>query len=184
MVLNILIIILIIVIGTIITSSSIKKIKQKSLVPFGYKLFYTDQKNNKNKSKDITYSKLLYSKKYNLQGKPDYIFKKGKNFYPIELKSGKIKNNKMPFKGDLMQLVVYFLIIEDVFKHKPKKGKLIYSDAVFLVKNTKQIRNMAKTTIRSMRKMLKTNKGNPTCNFSHCKHCIYKTTVCEFYKNK
>ena len=74
----------------------------------GYKLIYADQKGNK-KEKD--FGKLLYSKKYDIQGKPDYIFQKrlGNAIIPVEIKSGSIKDDNFPHPGDRMQLATYFL---------------------------------------------------------------------------
>ncbi|WP_250277316.1 CRISPR-associated protein Cas4 [[Clostridium] colinum] len=161
-------------------SKSIKKTKSKSLAPFGYTLFYTDQ-NTKTRKSNVIYKKLLFSEKYNIQGKPDFIYKKFKTCYVIELKSGLIKDDPMPHTGDLLQLVTYFLIIEDLYGYKVKKGKLIYKDYCFVVKNTRYLRKYLLSVLSDMRKMLKTGDGEPTCNFAHCRYCMCRQTVCDFY---
>lgn len=160
---------------------NIKKTKSKNLAPFGYYMFYTDQK-EKNKKENVIYSKLLFSEKYNLTGKPDYIFKKGRKYFPIELKSGTIKDSPMPHKGDLLQLATYFLILEDIYGVTIKKGKIIYSDYTFLIKNTKKLKKTLLSTIIEMRNMLNTGKGIANCSFSHCKYCMCRQTVCEHYE--
>ncbi len=163
----------------LIKRNPIKKTKSKKLAPFGYRLFYTDQ-NTKHKNPKVIYKKLLFSEKYNIQGKPDFVYKKFNKCYIIELKSGYIKDSPMPHTGDLMQLVSYFLILEDL-GYKVKKGKLIYKDYSFIVKNTKHIKNHLLNIINDMRNMLKTGDGNPTCSFVHCKYCMCRQTVCDFY---
>ncbi len=164
----------------LIKPKQVKKIKSKRLVPFGYTLFYTDQ-NVKNKNPNVIYKKILYSKKYNIQGKPDFIYKKFNTCYIIELKSGTIKNENMPHTSDLLQLVAYFLIIEDLYGYKVKKGKLIYSDYSFIVYNTRYLRKYLLKTLEDMRSMLKTGQGQANCSFVHCKHCMCRQTVCDFY---
>lgn len=158
----------------------IKLTKNKKLHPIGYKLFYTDQKNI-TKKENVIYSKLLYSEKYNLTGKPDYIFKKGNKFLPIELKSGKIKENT-PHPGDILQLIAYFLILEDLYNAKINYGKLIYCNKAFIIKNTKKNKTLVLNTLKEMRNMLKTGEGIANCNFIKCNHCICKNTVCEHYE--
>lgn len=160
----------------------IKKTKTKKIVPLGYKLFYSDIK-PKLKKQNVIYCKLLFSEKYNLQGKPDYIYKKGNKYLPIELKSGKIRSEPFPHKGDMLQLIAYFLIIEDIYKKRPKYGKIIYSDYTFVIKNTYFLRNTLLKTVKNMRLMLKTGEGKPNCSFQHCKNCVCKLTVCEYYKD-
>lgn len=161
---------------------TIKKSKIKKIAPFGYHLFYTDE-NTKHKKQNVIYKKLLFSQKYNIQGKPDFIYKKFNTCYVVELKSGTIKKEQMPHLGDLMQLVAYFLIIEDVYGYKVKKGKLIYNDYCFVVKNTKSLRQHFLKILNDMRIMLKTGNGTPNCSFVHCKHCMCRQTVCQFYDN-
>lgn len=166
----------------LIRPKAIKKTKSKGLAPFGYSLFYTDQ-NTKNKNPNVIYKKLLFSEKYNIQGKPDFIYKKFNTCYIIELKSGAIKDEPMPHMGDLLQLVSYFLIVEDLYGYKIKKGKLIYSDYCFIVRNTRALRKYLLNTLEDMRYMLKTGEGEANCSFSHCRYCMCRQTVCEFYDN-
>ncbi len=176
----IVIIFLLFLIFLLIKPKRIKKTKSKRLAPLGYTLFYTDQ-NTKNRNSNVIYKKILYSEKYNIQGKPDFVYKKFNKCYVIELKSGTIKNENMPHTGDLLQLVAYFLIIEDLYGYKVKKGKLIYSDYSFVVYNTRYLRKYLLRTLKNMRNMLKTGEGEANCSFVHCKYCMCRQTVCDFY---
>ncbi|HQD50722.1 MAG TPA: CRISPR-associated protein Cas4 [Defluviitaleaceae bacterium] len=147
------------------------------------RLIYTDQHESK-KDPNVEYGKVLYSPKYDLRGKPDYIFEKilSKNLIPVELKSATIKeDNIQPYEGDLMQLAAYFLIIEDVYKKRPKEGRLIYNNYMFIIKNTWFLRRKVKNLLADMRDMLKNGEQNVNPSYVKCRYCICKGTVCEFY---
>lgn len=147
----------------------------------GYRLFYSDQKQTKRKS-DVIYSRKLVSETYAISGKPDYIFKSrlGGSYMPVELKSGAIKDGVEPHEGDLMQLAAYFLIIEDLFGKRPRKGLLSYSDYTFEVRNNKRLRKHLMNTLEEMRTMLVTGEGEAEPGFAKCRHCLCRGTVCEF----
>lgn len=149
----------------------------------GARIIYTDQYENK-KDPDVEYGSILYSEKYNLRGKPDYIFEKkiSKNLIPLELKSGSIKEEDIkPHEGDLMQLAAYFLIIEDLYNQRPKEGRLVYSNYMFIIKNTWQLRRKTKKILADMRDMLKTGEQNVNPSYIKCRYCICRETVCEYY---
>ncbi len=157
---------------------SIKKVPSSNRMR-GYSLIYADQKQNGKNEEN--FGKLLYSAAYELQGKPDYVYKKrfGKDLVPVELKSGKIGNDPLPHRGDLMQLAAYFLILEDVYKVKPKFGRLVYSDYMFVVKNTRGLRKEVMNTTKEMREMLIYGVGKANASFVTCRHCVCNGTVCE-----
>ncbi len=139
----------------------------------GAQIIYSDEDDNK----------LLISEKYDLQGKPDYIFQTllGGAYIPVELKSTKLKDNQHhPNEGDLMQLAAYFLIIEDVYGKRPKQGRLIYKNRMFIIKNTKSIRNQVNKYLKEMRQMIKTGKGAALPSFPKCRSCVCRGTVCEW----
>lgn len=158
--------------------SNIKKCKIK-LALWPYKLFYTDEK--RGSEKNIIQSKLLVSEKYNLSGKPDLVYKNifTQNLIPIELKSGKLGNKNFPRHADLLQLVAYFIILEDYFKIKPRYGKLIYSDCAFIIRNKKKLREEIFSSLKNMRVMLKTGYYPHQKNCAVCKNCICNNSVCE-----
>lgn len=148
---------------------------------FTYKIVYTDQKETVKKP-DVVYGKILYSNKYDLKGKPDYIVKKhfSNKILPVELKSGSVKNGDVPYKGDLMQLTAYFLIIEDLYEKRPPFGYLVYSDFSFKVKNTRKLRKECLNNLKNMRKMLETGNGSAQPSYPKCRYCVCKDTVCKF----
>lgn len=162
------------------------KVKAPKLGVFGAKIIYTDQK-EKSKSSNIKYGGILYSEKYDIQGKPDYIFKKilSRNLIPVELKSGTIKKSDIrPYEGDMMQLAAYFLIMEDVYKKNPKEGRLIYKNYMFIIKNTRKLRQKTRRILGDMREMLKTGEQDVHPSFVKCRYCICRETVCEYYDGR
>lgn len=131
---------------------------------------------------DESGGKLLYAEDYNLQGKPDYIFQSllTGRYIPFEIKSGKCKED-VPHEGDLMQLVAYFLIIEQVYGKRPKYGKLVYANKTFKVRNTRKLRKELKHILESMRAMLEgVFEVEAEPSYIKCKNCICQKTVCEW----
>ncbi|OOB80450.1 MAG: hypothetical protein BEN19_04880 [Epulopiscium sp. Nuni2H_MBin003] len=133
---------------------------------------------------DTNGGKLLVAKKLDLQGKPDYIFRKifTAQLIPLELKSGTLKED-YPHEGDLYQLITYFLIIEEVYNKRPPYGKLVYKNKTFIVKNTYGLRQCVLKQISLMRDMLNENIVQECYkDFVKCRHCICRETVCEMPK--
>lgn len=162
---------------------SIKKKKARLWLP-GYYIIYTDQAESVKKT-GIIYHKLLYSSKYDIQGKPDYIFKNifGK-LVPAEIKSGSIGQRATPYQGDLLQLTAYFLLTQEEFSKKPKFGLLIYHDYMFVVRNTWKLRRELKLTMARMREMLLTGEEWARAEYPACRHCVCRGTVCEYFTDK
>lgn len=146
----------------------------------GYALIYADQKQGRKGEAD--FGKLLYSAKYELQGKPDYVFQSSisKKIVPVELKSGSIGEEELPHHGDLLQLGAYFLILEDVYGRKPAFGRIVYQDYMFEIKNTARVRNEVLGTMKEMREMLQYGVGKAKPSFAHCRPCVCNGTVCQF----
>ena len=147
------------------------KIKEPRHGIFGAQLIYSDEDGGK----------LLISEKYDLQGKPDYIFQTifTGSYIPVELKSTKLKEDQfLPHEGDLMQLVAYFLIIQDLYGKKPKNGRLIYKNRMFIIKNTRSLRRQLKRHLKEMRQMIKTGQGQADPSFPKCRNCVCRGTVC------
>jgi len=72
-------------------------------------------------------AKPLFSKKFMIAGKPDYIVRDGQPnaLIPVEVKSG---NTKKPHWGHVLQLAAYCLLVEEVYFVKVPYGILVYAD--------------------------------------------------------
>lgn len=130
--------------------------------------------------KDGKGGKVLRSERYDLRGKPDFIYKNiiTGRFIPMEIKSGEIDDT--PHHGDIMQLAAYFLIIEDAMGKRPRKGYIRYKNTMFKIKNTARLRKTLLAVVGDMRQMLVTGVGEANPSFAHCRYCVANGTVCEF----
>ncbi|AST58135.1 CRISPR-associated protein Cas4 [Thermoanaerobacterium thermosaccharolyticum] len=145
------------------------------------KLIYID-KQEEVKKDGIVYSKLLKSDKYGISGKPDYIYDIGNEVIPLELKSSKVDGHS-PLLKDVMQLTAYFLIIEEEFGKKVRRGRIVYQNTMFEVYNTAGLRRELLKIIKEMR-LLEAEKFFPDekGDFLKCRFCPCRDTVCEIYK--
>jgi CRISPR-associated exonuclease Cas4 len=137
----------------------------------GWQLVYSDSHSP---------GRLLTDHRHQLQGKPDMIYAKGRRMCPVELKSGKIGEAEQPRDGDLMQLAVYFLLIEAEFGIRARNGRIIYKDSMFIVSNNKALRQQLLRTLSAMRQMLDEpgQAVEAEQSFVKCRHCPCRDTVC------
>jgi len=143
------------------------------MIPEG-KITYTDL---------IKPEKPIYSKKYNITGKPDYIIEKNDEIIPIEFKTG--KHNK-PAKNHIFQLAAYCQLIEDNFNKFVPYGLLIYkgTNNQFKIFYNPKIRFELESIIKEMRQSIKKrnvkrNHNDPykCIKCSMKEHCTYKISI-------
>jgi len=67
-----------------------------------------------------------FSEKYMLSGKPDYVIKKGEEYIPVEMKTGRVPRG--PFFSHIIQVVAYCILIEETYNRAPPHGILEYAD--------------------------------------------------------
>lgn len=91
----------------------------------------------------------LYSARYHLVGKPDYIVETAKGLIPVEVKSGRAP--AVPYLGHLLQLAAYCLLIEETSGQPPPHGLLKYADALYEVDFTRELKNELLDTLNQMR---------------------------------
>jgi CRISPR-associated exonuclease Cas4 len=144
-------------------SKEVTKTKKIYKIPTG-KIAYTDL----NKS-----AKALFSKKYRMTGKPDYIIKTGRFYLPIEVKTG--LGNK-PQKSHVLQLAAYCHLIEENYGCFVPYGILIYNNLnEFKIPFNPAIRFELESTIKKMRFMITTDRVLLNHNdFTRCKNCSMK----------
>jgi CRISPR-associated exonuclease Cas4 len=72
-------------------------------------------------------AKPLFSRKFKIAGKPDYIIRDEqlKSFIPVEVKSG---NAKRPHWGHVLQLAAYCLLVEEAYATQVPYGLIVYAD--------------------------------------------------------
>ncbi len=119
----------------------------------------------------------LFSKRYGLTGKPDYLLHVGNTYVPVEVKPS--RHAAQPFDSDLMQVVAYCVLVEETTGSPPRYGLLRYAHSTYRVAYTPAVRNYLLDTLEAMRLDLACD----TCSRSHnnpnrCSGCGF-VGICE-----
>ncbi len=119
----------------------------------------------------------LFSRRYGLTGKPDYLLQLAHGYVPVEVKP--TRRAAYPYDSDLMQLVAYCLLVEEMTGRPPPYGLLRYADATFRVDYTPAVRTELLAILEDMRADLEA----ADCSRSHdeprrCAGCGF-FDVCE-----
>lgn len=125
-------------------------------------------------SEGLITSKFLYSKKYNLGGKPDEIVIIDGKTIPVEWKSSRFRGH--PYKGHILQLAAYCLLIEEEYRKKPPYGILKYGEKeIPPILFTNELRASLLTKIKKMREINPEEDDlPPICDdVRKCKNCGY-----------
>ena len=139
----------------------LKSIKVPTLV-YKSKSVYSDHK-----EKPV---EALFSSKYGLVGKPDFILHTKEGLLPLEIKHS--DRPYQPYFSHVMQVISYCLLIEEVKGTKPKYGFIQYKGGQpFVIPYTEGRKSFLIKTMEEMRDYLNSGKGpNPLRNYK-CKKC-------------
>jgi CRISPR-associated exonuclease Cas4 len=96
----------------------------------------------------------LYSATYGLSGKPDYLLETDDGLVPVEVKSSHAPRNGKPYPSHVMQLAVYFLLVEEDLDELPPYGLLRYRDCTMRIENTKRLRKELLAVVAEMQALL------------------------------
>lgn len=91
----------------------------------------------------------LYSRRYQLTGRPDYLVRVGNTRVPVEVKSG--QSPAEPYEGHVLQLAAYCLLVEEEFGVRPSYGLLRYDDATLQIPYDTPLRRRLLDTLEAMR---------------------------------
>ncbi len=143
------------------------------------------KKENKIQPGKITYSdihrieKPLFSKKYMIAGKPDYIVEKKGFKIPVELKTGYSNN---PKNNHVYQLAAYCHLIEEKYQTFVPYGVLVYNNSYeYKIPFNPKVRLELENIIKDMRYSMKTK--NISRNHNDSKKCS-SCNMREYCKNK
>ncbi|UCD14502.1 MAG: CRISPR-associated protein Cas4 [Thermoplasmatales archaeon] len=123
----------------------------------------------------ITYSdlsipgKTLFSKRYRIAGKPDYIVEKNDKYIPVEVKSG---SHQQPQGNHVLQLATYCQLLEENYGGFVPYGILVYKNSDFKIPFDPTLRFELGSVISKMRSSLK--DGKVVLNHNEpgkCKYC-------------
>jgi len=118
----------------------------------------------------------LFSPRYRLTGRPDYLVEKRGRIIPVEVKSGLAPPE--PYRSHLLQLAAYCLLIEEEYGHRPPYGLIKYQDHVLQVDYTPALRQALLDTLALMRRDLPAAEVPPGhVNPRRCRRCGYRS-VC------
>ena len=94
--------------------------------------------------------KPLFSRQYQLTGKPDYVVQHGRDIIPVEVKSSSAPIAG-PRRNHVLQLAAYCLLREETYRPRPKYGIVKYADRMFAVDYTDALRTDLLDVIAAMR---------------------------------
>ncbi len=120
-------------------------------------------------------AKPLFSKRYRISGKPDYIIKKDEHQIPVEVKTGQ---HHEPKKNHVFQLAAYCQILEENYGGFVPYGILVYSDTSqqYKIPFDPKIRFELESAIKKMRRILKTKKTARNHNDLYkCRSCSMRS---------
>ena len=114
----------------------------------------------------------LFSTRYRLTGKPDYIVKKENHCIPVEIKSGK---GPHPHQSQVLQLAAYCQILEDTSGVFVPEGILVYNNVPYTIRYDPKLRFELESVMKTMRASLRS--GEVTRNHhepGRCHRCSMK----------
>jgi CRISPR-associated exonuclease Cas4 len=100
-------------------------------------------------------ARVLVSRRYGLRGKPDYLLDDGTGgIIPVELKTGTMPRGGRPHQSHVMQLAVYFLLVEDDLCKSATHGLIRYNNGSIQIENTGELRDELLDVVEEMREAL------------------------------
>jgi len=139
------------------TSNKAKVIKKECRIPEG-KITYTDLDKP---------GKALYSRTYNLAGKPDYIVRRDYGYIPVEVKN---TETDRPYKSHVLQLGSYCLLLEDLGKAVPF-GVISYRNYQFKIPFDDYLKHEVLGAMERIRDEI--SLGKVRRNHNQPKRCVF-----------
>lgn len=119
----------------------------------------------------------LYSPRYRLTGRPDYLIRRGKVIFPVEVKTASAP--RYPHRSHVMQLMAYCLLVEEAFGLRPPYGWIRYRDRTFQVEYTPELQEELLRVLAAMRRDLERGEAHRQHNApARCRACGFRT-ICE-----
>lgn len=113
----------------------------------------------------------LFSRQYQLAGKPDYLVREGRAVVPVEVKSSRAPADG-PRAGHILQLAAYCLLVEETEGARPAYGIVRYADKAFRVDNTPALRRTLLLTLDAMqRDMTRGGSHRSHADPARCRRC-------------
>ncbi|HUS15039.1 MAG TPA: PD-(D/E)XK nuclease family protein [Chloroflexia bacterium] len=118
----------------------------------------------------------LFSRRYGLVGKPDYLLEDDGAILPVEVKP--TRRATQPYDGDVLQLLAYCLLVEE-HHARPPYGLLRYAETTFRIDYTDAARAHLLAAIAE----IQAARGGGELDRSHddarrCAYCMF-AEVCD-----
>lgn len=115
----------------------------------------------------------LFSRRYRLTGKPDYLLDDYGEIVPVEVKSG--ASPQQPYPSHVLQLAAYCLLVEETYDARPSYGLVHYRDQTFAVEFTPELEDRLLATLDEMRQDAKADDAPRSHdNPAQCAACGYR----------
>ncbi|MBC8449367.1 MAG: CRISPR-associated protein Cas4 [Chloroflexi bacterium] len=115
----------------------------------------------------------LFSQRYRLSGRPDYLVEAEGATIPVEVKS--TRRPAVPYRSHVMQLAAYCLLIEETRGQAPPYGLLRYSDDTVRVDYAPQLRGELLVTLEDMRRAGVSGDASRSHDEpARCRRCGYR----------
>ena len=145
-----------------------RRMKAGSGIPLQAKVVYSDTGAWKKVEKP------LFSPRYMLTGRPDYLVMMQGVRIPIEVKPNRVASAPRP--GDTLQLAAYGLLIQEEFGSTPPYGLLKYRDALFQIEFTPELRAHLLEVLNLMRGDLDAVEvARDHADGARCRACGYRS---------
>lgn len=115
----------------------------------------------------------LFSDRYRLTGKPDYLVQSSKGVIPVEVKSSAAPTQ--PYEAHVLQLAAYCLLVEEQEGRAPPHGIIKYRDRAFEVEFSRGLRAELLSALDAMRQDLGAREVDRGHNEAgRCRGCGYR----------
>ncbi|MDI7277352.1 MAG: CRISPR-associated protein Cas4 [Anaerolineae bacterium] len=115
----------------------------------------------------------LFSRRYRLAGKPDYLVRSGGRLVPVEVKPG--RSADAPYASDLLQLGAYLLLVEEETGTRPSYGLLRYARHTFEIPYTRDLERRVVRTLYEMRQLRSARQVEPQHDEPwRCRRCGHR----------
>jgi CRISPR-associated exonuclease Cas4 len=112
----------------------------------------------------------LFSSRYSLSGKPDYLVEERGRIVPVEVKPGRAV--PVPYEGDVLQLAAYCLLAEEEYGRRPPYGYLRYRQELFRIDYSEELHQRLLLELDAMRRAFRARDVPPSHNEpQRCLHC-------------
>jgi CRISPR/Cas system-associated exonuclease Cas4 (RecB family) len=117
-------------------------------------------------------ARILSSHRHGFRGKPDYLLDDGAGgIIPVELKSSSLPRSGRPHRSHVMQLAVYFVLVEDDLRRPARYGLIRYRNGEVPVENTDELRQQLLSIAKEIRRAARADVQRSHEEVTRCRVC-------------